>query len=290
MTPSLVVLGATGGIGRGVVAAAVAAGRPVIAIARDATALRDLRQRHPDADIVALPASVASDGDAADLARRLLALGRPLDGVVVAVGGELERGRLLDQPADFLRRKLDEDLLPHLFAARHLLPLLAESMRDGYVLIGGPGANHPWASYGHCSIAAAALRMFARVLHDEARAFSVRVQLLTVDSPACTERNRDHACPQWPSALSIGRRALALIDRSAANAPAQAVVPFVTRALSPSFLSDDIDQDMSASTAGIAPQEADGTNDANAQRSLRDARALLDTLLPAPRPQETPSS
>src|SRR3546814_1724253 len=70
-------------------------------------------------------------------------------------------------------------------AARHLLPLLAEHGHGGYVLIGGPGAEHPWAGYGHYSIGAAALRMLARVLHDEARTLPVRVQLLAIDSPRC---------------------------------------------------------------------------------------------------------
>ena len=232
MSAALVVLGATGGIGRGVVAAAAAAGQPVIAVARDAAGLLTLRTCHPGADIVALPASVASDSDAAELARRLRALDRPLAGVVVAVAGDLERGRLLDQPAEFLRRKLDEDLLPHLFAARHLLPILAAAPRGGgYVLIGGPGAEQPWASYGHRSIAAAALRMLVRVLHDEARVFGVRVQLLTVETPARTHGNRECACPQWPSARAIGRRALALISRDADGAPPRAVVPFVMRGL-----------------------------------------------------------
>ena len=67
---------------------------------------------------------------------------------------------MLDHPAAFLRQTLDDDLLPHLAAARHLLPLLAQAGRTGtYVLIGGPGADRPWAGYGHRSIATAALRM-----------------------------------------------------------------------------------------------------------------------------------
>src|SRR3546814_13447028 len=79
-------------------------------------------------------------------------------------------------------------------AARHLLPLLAEHGHGGYVLIGGPGAEHPWAGYGHYSIGAAALRMLARVLHDEARTLPVRVQLLAIDSPARTDANARPAC------------------------------------------------------------------------------------------------
>lgn len=298
-TAALVVLGATGGIGRGVVAAAVAAGRPVIAVARHADALQRLAARHPGANLTVLPASVASDGEAAALAGRLRALGHAIGGVVVAVCGELARGRLLDQPAAFLRRVFDEDLLPHLFAARHLLPLLTEDARSGgYVLIGGPGADQPWASYGHRSIAAAALRMLARVLHDEARASGVRVQLLAVDSPVCTDANREHACTQWPSAEAVGRRALALIDRAGSERVA-AVVRYAAPAMPSTFWSDDMDRDEGRDDApdrnGVSPaatpsvQEADGEAATDAQRSLQDARTLLRTITSSPSPQESPS-
>ena len=85
----------------------------------------------------------------------------------------------MDKPTDFLRRKLDMDMLPHLAAARHLVPLLAESEGTShYILIGGPYAERGWAGYGHASIAAAALRMLTNVLHEESHPLGVRVQLL----------------------------------------------------------------------------------------------------------------
>ncbi|MEI2432269.1 SDR family NAD(P)-dependent oxidoreductase [Lysobacter yananisis] len=237
MKAPLVVLGATGGVGRGVVQAAIDAGRPVIAVARRSSELKALKAGYPQADLTVLAGSVANDAAGAKLARALRKLGRPFAGVVAAVCGSAERGRLLDSPAQFLRRKLDEDLLPHLAAARHLLPLLAESDRGGtYVLIGGPGSEHPWAGYGHRSIGAAALRMLARVLHDEARQQAVRVQLLAVDTPVCTEFNQRHSCPEWPSALSVGQRALALIDHDAGDEPPRPIVPYAVRAPGPALL------------------------------------------------------
>ncbi len=296
MKAALIVLGATGAVGRGVVQAALDGGWPVIAIARDVAALDALRQEHGASDFTAISASVGSEADAARLGDELRALGRPLGGVVATVCGGSKRGRLLDQPADFLRRTLDEDLLPHLAAARHLLPLLAESDRGGaYVLIGGPGGEHPWAGYGHDSIAAAALRMLARVLHDEARAYPIRVQLLAVDSPLQTDANRKHACSQWPNALSVGRRALALIEHSAAAAPAHAVVRYAARPLAGSQAnspwSDDIDLPATAPIAeAIAPpvenaaaettntQEPDSDAGLLPPRCLHDARTLLQTL------------
>jgi NAD(P)-dependent dehydrogenase (short-subunit alcohol dehydrogenase family) len=302
MTASLIVLGATGAIGSSVVAAAVAVGRPVIAIARDGEALAALRARHADADIATLVASVASDGDAAALASQLRALGRPISGAIAAICGDCGSGRLLDQPAEFLRRRLDEDLLPHLFAARHLLPLLAEHGHGGYVLIGGPGAEQPWAGYGHRSVGAAALRMLARVLHDEARVFPVRVQLLAIDSPARTDANARHACNAWPSAGSIARRALAMLEQREPRQPAQAIVSYAAHPLGFDLWSDDIDREAQPPrgtkpstppqrprATPPPPQETGRGTDLLPARCLQDARTLLRSLgAPNPNPnQET---
>jgi NAD(P)-dependent dehydrogenase (short-subunit alcohol dehydrogenase family) len=298
---SLAVLGATGTIGSAVVAAALKAGQPVVAIARDADALAALRMRHPGADLTVIAASVGSDGEAAALARQLRALARPLSGVIAAICGDCGRGRVLDQPAEFLRKRLDEDLLPHLFAARHLLPLLAERGHGGYVLIGGPGAEQPWAGYGHRSIGAAALRMLARVLHDEARLFPVPVQLLAIDSPARTDANARHACNRWPSADSIARRALDMLDPRERQ-PARAVVGYAAaQPLGLDLWSDDIDHPAPAAPGRpmsnpsspkpsadaapcgdrpppIRPQEPQRQRDLLPARCLQDARTLLARL------------
>ena len=154
MKPVLV-LGATGVVGRGIVQAAVAQGRPVVAVARDADDLARLRASHPDAGIAVVAGSVADDAASAALALALRNLGRPLAGVVAAIAGAPVRGRLLDQPAASLCERVCSDVVPHLAAARALLPLLADAGRGGsYVLIGGPGSELPWSGYGQRSVAA----------------------------------------------------------------------------------------------------------------------------------------
>lgn len=210
----VVVLGATGIVGRGVVRAVLGAGQPVVAVARDRSGLEALARAHPGADLVTLPGTVADDAGGARLARDLRELDRPLGGVVAAIAGPPVRGRLLDQPASTLCGCVAAEVVAHLAAARALLPLLPHASGAAYVLVGGPGSTNPWSGYGHRSVVAASLRMLARILHDEARPLGVRVQLLSVDTPVARDRN---AGPQWPTADAIGQRALALL--AAPSAP-----------------------------------------------------------------------
>ena len=233
MKPAVLVLGATGTIGSGVVRAAVEAGWPVVAVARDRQSLDELRTRHPDARLHTVVGSVSDDAAAAALLSELRKLTRPFAGVVAALGTGNERGRLLDHPSGRLRETFDDAVVPHLVAARHLLPWLAESGRNcGYVLIGGPGGRNPWAGYGHRSIAAAAVHMLARVLHAEALAYAVRLQLLEVESPVRTNDNEKHACKQWPCVDHIGRKALALLKHRNDARCTEAIVDYRSDACS----------------------------------------------------------
>ena len=264
MKAALLVLGATSAIGRGVVRAAVEAGRPVVAISPDRDGLRALQGSHAHADLSILVAHPGDEHNAAALAREIRKLDRPIDGIVAALCTERERGRILDKPASELREALDANVVAHLAAARHLLPLLVESGRGGgYILVDGPGASNPWAGYGHRSVGGAALQMLARVLHDEARALSVRLQLLSLDWPVRTRENARHACSQWPSANGVGRRVLAMLDRRD-RAPAEAIVHCAGPC-------SDASDDDSAQTSDSDPALL-------TSRCLQDARTLLGSL------------
>lgn len=225
--PTVVVLGAAGVVGHGAVRTCAAAGDRVVAVGCDEAELARLRHEYASADVVGRAVTIATERDAVRLAESLRHDGRPIAGVVDAMWGGPGRGRLMDGPTDALRQALDADLLPHLAAARHLIPLLAEHRRGGgYVLIGGPGSEAPWSSYGYQSVTAAALRMLARVLHEEAQPFGVRVQMLVVESPV--RGASPSAChrPQWPTGDDVGRQALRLITRDFDAQPARAVVHY----------------------------------------------------------------
>jgi NAD(P)-dependent dehydrogenase (short-subunit alcohol dehydrogenase family) len=287
MKGPVVILDATGGIGRAVVQAAVNAGRPVIAVSPDGPALAALRAGHRNAELIPVIGSIVDEASGAALAAALRELRRPLAGIIVASCREPARGRVLEQSNDKLQRILNEELLPHLTAARELVPLLAQAGRNGsYIVIGGPGSDQPWAGYGHRSIAAAATRMLLRVLHDEARTLAVRVQLLAVEMPARTDDNGERACAQWPSAVAIGERALALIDQTDSREPAEAVVRYAWHAAPPLSERRAIDARKSPRPAPIAKQSFaqpifDPTDDPSPLRTLDDTWALLKPLLTA---------
>ena len=234
MSGLLLVLDATTPIGRAVVEQALRADRPVLAASLDYAGLREIKADHRKADLVLLPGSIADAAAATALATEVQSLDRPLSAVVMAAACAPRRSRLLDIDDAALLAQLREEVLPHLAAARMLLPVLAASGRNGsYTVIGGPGGEQPWAGYGLRSVAAAATRMLLRVLHDEARALSVRLQLLSVEMPARTDDNAEHACAHWPSARAIAERALALSDPQRWREPAEAVVRFAWNATPP---------------------------------------------------------
>lgn len=230
MSAPIVVVGATGTIGGAIVRLLADARQPVVAVAPDLDRLLQLRSELPAGSIVPVAARVESDDDARALAASVGALGRPIAGVVVAFphgrsASGNDRGRLLDRDCAVLSDMLQQTTLAQYALARHLIPMLADTGRTArYVIVGGPGSETPWAGYGHRSVATAATRMLARVLHDEACPLGVRVQLLSIDAPLRSDRPGLHECPEWPAAADVARRVAQLLDPSINGDTTEAVV------------------------------------------------------------------
>jgi NADP-dependent 3-hydroxy acid dehydrogenase YdfG len=213
---SAVVIGGSGGVGSGVVAELLAAGYPVIAVGRDGTKLQALAQRVGDASrLTLLPGSVATDAEASALAQALRNLRVRLSATIVAVNGRLRSASVLNGHGDLVAQSLGENFIPHLHAARHLVPLMADIGREGlYLMLGGASAERVWAGYGHVSIASAALRMLAGVVHGEAKNLPVRVQELLLWGVVRTHENQTIACPEWLVAGDVGRQVVRMITDS----------------------------------------------------------------------------
>ena len=212
----LVVVGATGGIGASVVGAALAAGRRVIAVGRDKERLLGLVEAHPDgAALTIIAGSLADEASAAALAEEIRRLRVRLDGVVVSMAPPRASGRLIERTAPQLLQSLEQDLVPHFLAARHLLPLLAQRGRVApYLVLGCAAADYTWAGYGHISIGSAARKMLVHVLREESKDLPVRIQLVQIEGQVCTHKNARMACPAWATAEAVGRRVVELLKSS----------------------------------------------------------------------------
>lgn len=226
--PTALVLGAHTAAGAGVACALIEAGSPVLAVGEPGEYLDALVEHYREEPQLTLLTrrQPIDEAGALALANEVRTRGLKLHAVFAHLFAPSFSGRLLEKSSERLGERFDTDVLSHLAAARHLLPLLQdEHATTHYVMIGGPANECGWAGHGHASIGSAALHMLARVLHEEAIPLGVRVQLLAVEHPLSTPQNRAHACAGWPDAMSVGRKAVELL-RPAKPGPVRAIVRF----------------------------------------------------------------
>ncbi|MET1023318.1 MAG: SDR family NAD(P)-dependent oxidoreductase [Pseudoxanthomonas sp.] len=226
--PTALVLGAHSAAGAGVVGALIEAGSPVLAVGEPGEYMEALASCYGEDDHLTLVTreQLIDEAGARALANEVRARGLTLHAVFAHLFAPSFSGRLLEKSSDKLGERFNSDVLSHLAAARHLLPLLQdEHATTHYVMIGGPATECGWAGHGHASIGSAALHMLAKVLHEEAAPMGVRAQLLAVEHPLSTPENRVHACAGWPDAMSVGRKAVELL-RPTKPGPVRAIVRF----------------------------------------------------------------
>jgi NAD(P)-dependent dehydrogenase (short-subunit alcohol dehydrogenase family) len=215
MKRSLIIIGAAGGVGSGVAAAAVEAGYHVVAVGRTSDSLEALASTHPDGAISTVRGSFETEEQAVELVRELRGLRRRFVGVVASIRPPIASGRLIERPAQILRDTFDQNVVPHFIAAKHLFPMLAESNRGAlYLVIGCATSDFAWAGYGHVSVGAAARKMLVHVLREESKDLPLRIQLLQIEGQVSTHKNANVACHAWMQAEVVGRQVVTLLEQS----------------------------------------------------------------------------
>lgn len=204
-TSHLIVLGATGDVGRGVVRAACDRGWSVTAVARRKQALDDLAAEF-GAAVATVAGSINGDEAAATLAGAL-DLG-PGTSVVNTISVQWGPQRLLSTTYDELVTYFADYVGAHLSAARAFLPLLAEGAV--YLGVGGGMADFVPRGLAPVSMAQAAQRNLYRGLQAENREAVIRE--LMIVSQVNGRSNRAKASDDWLTAEEIGTRIAAIID------------------------------------------------------------------------------
>lgn len=207
----VVVIGATGDVGTGIVQALLQRGHEVIAAARNPERLDALVNRLGNpAALKSTTGSLESDGHAEELLRRVHAIRPAFDATIVSVNSPRQPGPLLDHSSDSLATLLRGDLVAHYAAARTFIPAIAH----GGTLLGIGGGSCDFILRGGVpqSAAQAALRMLYRGLAAELVSGPVHIRELIIASIVNGASTRDRADPAWVTDAEIGAQAAAIVE------------------------------------------------------------------------------
>lgn len=207
---TLLLIGAAGDVGQGIVAQALASGRRIVAAGRDGAKLEALASKHARDSLACVAGDIGSEAGARALWDSAVAACGTIDDVVVSVNDANRRQKLTEWSAEELSETLNANLLTHFIAAKTFLPRLPDT---GMLIgIGGGTADFIFPKLTHVSMAQAALRMLFRGLAKERRSGADLRELMIV-SMVAGQSNRDTAEPDWITDEDVGRHICAILDK-----------------------------------------------------------------------------
>lgn len=223
---SALITGGTGGLGRAVTAAFLAAGWRVVLPTRSGTALVDGAEMVPGIDLTAHAAATAAVRAAA---RRPEA---PLRAVVNLVGGYSGGKKVHELPMADFEEQFTLNLRPTFLVTRVALPHLIDAGGGSIVCVGSRAAVQPFPGASGYIAANAAVIAFAQAVAVEYRDAGVRCNVVlpsTIDTPANRAAHPDADFSRWvpPEQIAATIRFLAS-DESAVTSGA--AVPAYGRA------------------------------------------------------------
>jgi NAD(P)-dependent dehydrogenase (short-subunit alcohol dehydrogenase family) len=206
---TLLVVGAAGNVGRGIVAAALASGRNVVAAELKREWLNKLEERHPGAALACVAGDIGSEAGAAALWE---AAGAPFGGVdhaVISVNIPVAQRPLLQFSGEELTQVLAGNVVTHFIATKTFLPRMPA--RGVLIGIGGGTADFIFPQQAHISMGQAAVRMMYRGAAKEAKT-GPQVHELMIVSMVASDANRDIAQPDWVTDVEVGQHVCAILD------------------------------------------------------------------------------
>ncbi|UYQ66293.1 SDR family NAD(P)-dependent oxidoreductase [Streptomyces peucetius] len=219
---TVLVAGATGGIGEGMTLALLRQGATVVATGRSEERLAGLADHVKEAGpgtLITHPVNVG-DADSESVRAQLSGYGA-LDGAVITIGdwGSPERTGILDISDREWEEMIASNLTSHFHALRALTPLL--SREGALVHLSGFSADIPYPFSALVGATNAAKKSLVRSLHAELNGAGPRVYELIIGPIRTRPRAAIGADnPGWFSAEDLGQHAGRLIARSGAYADA----------------------------------------------------------------------
>lgn len=206
---TLLVAGASGDVGTGIVRATAAAGWTVVGVARNEEKLALLGESLPPGTFYAAGGDISTEDGALKVWETAKRQAGRIDAVVVSVNAANRPAPLLHWTAEDLGQMLRANLLTHFIAAKIWLQRLP---RSGTLLgIGGGTADFVLPQLAHLSMAQAAQRMLYRGLAKE-HIGGARVCELMLVSMINGASKRAEAKPEWITENEVGRHVCAILS------------------------------------------------------------------------------
>lgn len=292
---TVVLTGASGGIGAALTAEFVAAGARVLAVGRDPARLQRVVQAHPQGAVVALVADVAEAGGRADIVARV---GTENASALVLAHAQAAFGLFESQSDDALERMLQTNLTAPMLLIRALLPTLRAKATAqapaAVVAVGSTFGALAFPGFAGYSASKYGLRGLIEGLHREYADVPIRFQYLApratrtdFNSAAVVAMNRElKTAEDAPEAVAAMLRAA--IERGTARKQLGWPEALFVRlnALLPGLIDRNLKQQLpvvrrhAASAASASPSFAASAS--NASSSVASASVLSTSVPPSP--------
>jgi NAD(P)-dependent dehydrogenase (short-subunit alcohol dehydrogenase family) len=208
---NILIIGAAGDVGQGMVAQFLGAGHRVLAVGRNAQRLEALRDRFAsDALLEILPGDISNETAAAALRDAAIErLGR-LDAVIATMTAPHRQRSLETITADEFAELFRDNVLTHFVAAKTFVPVVEPA--GLYLAIGGGLADLLVPRAGHVGVCQAAQRRLFLALAAEL-GDRVRIHELMIYSMVAGASNRAKARPEWLTDDEVGRYAVTMLEQ-----------------------------------------------------------------------------
>lgn len=213
---NVLVIGASGDVGQGIVRAALREGWGVVAAARNVDRLA-AKLGGPGPDLVICAGDLSTQEGATALWDAAVGAAGSIDAVVVSVNAPVQTAPLGQWSPQDLAELFAANLLTHFVAAQAMLPRLPEG--GLFIGIGGGTADHIIPGIAPLSVVQAGLRMLYR---GAARELAGPAQLreLIINSMVNGPGKRAVARPEWLTDDDVGAHVCAILsDPSAFPGP-----------------------------------------------------------------------
>jgi NAD(P)-dependent dehydrogenase (short-subunit alcohol dehydrogenase family) len=208
---NILIIGAAGDVGQGLVAQFLGAGHRVLAVGRNAQRLEALRERFArDAPLEILSGDIANETAAAALRDAAIERLGMLDAVITTITAPHRQRSLETITSDEFVELFRDNVLTHFVAAKTFVPVIETA--GLYLGIGGGLADLLVPRAGHVGVCQAAQRRLFLAFAAELGA-RVRVRELMIYSMVAGASNRAKARPEWLTDDEVGRYAVAMFEQ-----------------------------------------------------------------------------